>query len=373
MTLFIDALNNAILVFQKAGKKGPGIFRRKEYSFPLNDFDNQKKAIADFLTSQEGIPLFGAKNVDVVLSDLHVGYGSFELPSLSHFKVRDAFETRFKLCYPQFQGMFVHSEEYERTNASVMVQYEFAQKKEFDEIIGLLRNNNVSVANIDYFSSHFIAKPNKSNAFPQVTLVMGLGDSEVIISKGNQILCTYFIGYGTSRLDSGLDYISSPYFMDNELACRFAGYTKGNFASRSALSDDSINRTDPESGLSFAMPKETRILRGESLENYYVKNGYRKLVSIVTDIMLRYSDTPYFIPSSEIKVIGQDVSTSHLLEASKEYETVRFIPHRFDLMAGLEESVGANPLFNSGVKKERRRFDWSKFLTMEIGGGRKKA
>ena len=371
MVLLIDTLNNSICLYEPATKKAAAFFSSMTFEYPLSEFENQKMALMDFLSSDESKPLHDAKSTGLIITDLHIGFGAFDLPALSKFRVKDVFDTRFKLCYPNFEQLYVHNYEYERSNTGVLFQYSFAQKKNIDEILDILKKNDISAVNIEYFSSHFVAALNKTETYPQATFVLGAADCEIIITRADKVVGIYNYGYGTNLLESGIDFLNSAYGPGHDNARRFAGFTKENFANRIPVTDENIGKMPPESGMMFNKPKETRVLKDQALANYNVKNNYRKLLSSVVDVLNRYAAAPYFLPLNEIKVIARDESFDLLNEAAKEFETARLVHIGFDLQNELGRSFANNPLFKGGVMKERRKIDWAKLLTMEIGGKKK--
>ena len=112
-------------------------------------------------------------------------------------------------------------------------------------------------------------------------------------------------------------------------------------------------------------PIQMRVYREK---NYKIKNNIRKLYAWLADNIFFYAGAPYFLPLKEVSVYG-DIETMRLLEASpKEGELFELqYQGEFDPILLLGKDFRGDPLFTTGVRKERRSFDWKKFLSMEIG------
>ena len=113
-------------------------------------------------------------------------------------------------------------------------------------------------------------------------------------------------------------------------------------------------------------------MKDEVLANYKVKNNYRKFYALILDIINRYTMAPWFLPLGEVEVFGPTSVCTALVEAGRANGILQFTQcseSQWNFV--LERQIEPARLFSSVVKKERRRFDWRKLLTMEIGGKKK--
>ena len=94
---------------------------------------------------------------------------------------------------------------------------------------------------------------------------------------------------------------------------------------------------------------------------------------MVLDVTSFYSSSPWFLPIGDINVICSDIFYEHLSEFEKSNENIKFNRLNYDMKTIMTKDVVNNKLFKSVVKGERRKIDWKKFFTMEIGKSKKKA
>ena len=109
-------------------------------------------------------------------------------------------------------------------------------------------------------------------------------------------------------------------------------------------------------------------MKDEMLASYQIKNNFRKYHALIGDIISHFSNAPWFLPLMEIKTFASEEVLSRLNELSPQSGDLVFTHGDFPTLMNMFESpVAKNPLFDSGIRKERRMFDWRKLLTMEIG------
>ena len=367
MNLIIDALRNRICLSEEGTKKESGIAFSADFPFALKTAENQTKALTELLKNEEAKPLFSAKNVSLLLPDDGIGFGTFEVPALSKRKAQDVFDTRFKVSYPDFADYYVYSEEYERSSSGCLYFYTFAKKGPVEQVTSMLKSQNISVGSVGFFSAHIAGSSDAKNVYPKATLFMGKENAELIITKGATVLFAYDFGYGSSLLLDGETFLDSAYHPEHDRSSQFAGFAAENFANQVAFTDENIGKTDPTVGFSVSRPKELRIMKDEVLGNYKIKNNFRKFYSLVADILARYASAPWFLPLFEVELFAPESIAAGLEELGKA-EGVHFkLCAEESWNAILERPVTEARLFKSAVKKERRKFDWRKFLTMEIG------
>ena len=208
--------------------------------------------------------------------------------------------------------------------------------------------------------------------FPNATLIVGKEQSEIFISKADQVFAVSILPMGSDMLLEKEEYLSSPYNLNNDISLKFAACVKANFAANLSLTDDKVLSYDKNDGLSFSVPREVRAIKGASLENYNLKNNFRKFSAMIGDFIDNYSQAPWFMPIQEVKVYGLDEYFEHF-EASIEDASFKYIKANEVLDLARFVEVENNDMFEQEFKEKRRKIDWAKFLTMEIGGKKKKA
>ena len=371
MNIIIDSFNDAIRIFRAPSKKVPCFDFSMPFDFALSSKENQAKALVELLKTEEGAELLKEKDNSLLITDDGIGFGLFEIPAMSHSRQRDIFDTRFKSWFPNFDDYHVRNYEYERAQKTSKYFYTLCRKDTVDLLVNVLKSAGVKVSNVNYFASLYVSTFEKKNAYPIATLVVGKWDSELIISKGDSVLSIACIGYGEKLLNKGEEYLHSAYFKNDDSAAKFAAYAKGNFATRAPFTDENIIRADAAEGISFPAPKELRLLKGDSLVNYNIRNNYRRFVCLISDVFAAYSSAPWFLPLNEVKTISSPEVLAHLQEAAKEEEGLEFTNCDNDLEKVYTSAFGPEKLFSSTIKKGRKRIQWSKFFTMEIGKRKK--
>ena len=368
MNLVIDSFRDMILIYEEGTKKVPDFCYEKRFDYSLCTLENQQKALVEITKEDESLRQTLSKGVKVVIPDTGIGFGTFDLPSLSRFKLRDVFTTRFKSSYPNFEAFHVNDYEYERNESGAMYFYTFCKKDRIQGINSALKAIGSHASSIEYYASHYARSNDPKSLFPHATLFIGERSAELILTKGKKVLYIYEFGYGTDWLNKGDTYVESAYNPNNEKALQFASFATENFAKRVPFSDENIEKSAPDSSFILANPKEVRVMKEDILEAYLVKNKLRKFYSFIADVVAHYAVTPWFLPITNIDVVcEEDIAAA--LNAVEKGEGKLTFTYLGDEPFGrlVKSSIGQNPLFSSGVKKERRRIDWKKLLTMEIG------
>ena len=122
-------------------------------------------------------------------------------------------------------------------------------------------------------------------------------------------------------------------------------------------------------------PKEIRILKEkeDKLHAYNIHNNFRKFYARLLEITDYYSKKPWFFPLKEISVVAEPDVMANLIDIVRDDDTVRFVALYQSINDVVEKGIVDNPMYQKGIKKERRKIDWKAILNMEIGGKKKKA
>ena len=372
MKIIINQFDNKIKLVREANKKQEAFTFEMDVPYQLNTYKAKAKAIHELLTTEEAKELKNEKSNSLLLSDNVIGFGLFELPNLAKNKTKDVFETRFRMNFPNFNDYFFDSMEFSKDQKKVFYFYKFAKRDNVNKILSLFKTNGINISYVNVFSSLFVTDDKDSNAYPIATLVIGDYDSELIISKGNTVFAVNIFGYGKITLLNDKEYLNSAYNFNNDEALSFSGFMKNHFLSNDPIEDENILNVKPEDGLSYTAPKELRLLKENILEQYVIKNNFRKYYARVTEIIDFYSKEPWFFPLKEINVIAPEEVLTHLVEASKEDKLLHFIDQAITFDALFEKEIKDCALFKKGkVKGERRKINWKAFLNMEIGKKKK--
>ena len=367
MNIYIDVHNSLIAIGRLENKKEPSYYFQKEFSYCLDSLESKIRAIQEFLKCEETKILSSDLNNILIISDETIAFGLFDLPKLSRFKIGDVFETRFKSYYPNFNDYFVDYYEYEKNNSGSIYFYTLTKKHIIDEIINVFAKSSIQIKGFNYFADALVQFFENKNEYPEANLIIGKDSSELIISKGNKVISTNYIDYGLKQLIDSNEYFFSPYFYNNIQARKFAGFVKENISAKEIINDVNIYKNSPETGLKYSNPKELRILKESSLSNYTKKNNARKLYALIWDIIEKYSHEPFFLPIKEIKVKTNLEMFELLSLQSEDKDGLMFIYKDYDFTELVKGNTCTNNLYKKMIKKERKKFDWSKFLTMEIG------
>lgn len=368
MNLIIDALHRKISIYRPQAFKTPSFAYSLDFDFNIFVKDGLVSALKEFLSVKEVSDALKSGPVDLIIPDSGIGYGSMELPPLSKVRTKDVFNTRFKLFYPSFEDFYVRSFEYERSKEKVLYFYRFAKRDDLQSILSCIKANGGSVKSIAAYASLFAKQDKEGVLYPKAFLVIGIDDSELIITRGSEVLCVYSLGYGSNTLLNGESFLDSGYSYENDKACKFASFIEENFSKQEELDDTQILLSDASKGLSFHRPKELRIMRDEVLKAYIVRNNIKKMHALIEDVADSYASSPWFLPISEIKVFALKQIIDGLNDSSEDKGKLSFLEgEEGEIEKSFEEEIANDKLFDSKMKGERRKIDWKKLLTMEIG------
>lgn len=375
MIIILDVFENEIRLIKNDPKKPEtNFYLERKFDNTLETFNSRIKVVGDFLKEEEIVNRLKAeKTNNLILTDDTIGYGYFELPGkLVKNRLQDAFTTKFRMAFPNYTDYYVDSFELARNESTVYFFYEFAKRESVDMIVNIFKDHGIKITSINEFSYLFAEKEDSATKFPTATLVVGKHESELIISRGNKVLAVNQFGYGSAVVLNGNHYLISGYNYKNTEALSFAGFMKNHIQSDELVSDANIIATDPSRGLNIALPKEFRLLKDEQLEQYVIRSNFRKFYARIVEILEFYSAAPWFFPMNEIHFVGEIDVITGLVEASQEENQLHFVDLTSNAKELMEKGVGHNPLFDKVAKvKERKRIDWKKFFTMEIGKKKK--
>ncbi len=370
MNILLDAFTNRIWLYKPGNKKQPEYRSFFEPKSDLNSPVSCMHALSEFLTEDTVNLLKNDALNHLVLPDFPVAFGTFSLPILSRFKIRDVFETRFKLCYPNFQDYFLTFEEYHRGEEDSLFFYTVGKKDDIDALVSVFKKNGIRISGIDYFAHYVTSNLENKAVYPSCYLFVGPSSSEVVLCKGNKVLSISTCEYGEKEILNVDQYLESAYFYDNERSLKYASFVHDNFMTRNPLTDKSIDSADTAS-LERQKPRPLRMLKGPALEAYLLKNNIRKFCSYLNDVADYFAQDPWFIPISNIKIVSTDNFYSVLSDISKEYRSLEYEKASASVEELVTYPVHENALFKKTLKKERRTIDWGKFFSMSIGPKKK--
>lgn len=370
MNIIFDIVNNSIVVSKAGTKKTPPFLKIKQFDYPLINLENQQKALMDAIDPEIVTMAKGEKTNSLLLGDNIIATGLEELPPLSKSKVKDAFITRFKMFFPDFEQFYVSSFELERNKQHVHCLYEMTRRNNVSSLLEILKKKEITIKNVDYFTNQVNKLSNSAIDYPSARLFVGKDVSLVVIVKGSHLYGVNVLEFGTKDLFKNDEYLNSPYNLENGEAMKFAACVKANFASNLQLSDEKILSYDAQIDVA-SLPREMRALKGEMLENYYIKNNFRKYSSMVGDVIETYSSAPWFLPLQSIEVVCNEEIYMHLENSLNENVGFKYIKSTLNVEKLYTCDINNNSLFTQQFKKERRQIDWSKFLSMEIGKKKK--
>lgn len=370
MKIVLNPFTNKIGLYKPASKKEEPISIEVEANYPLNTPSSCIHALDEFLQSESAEILKKEKTNLLIIPDYPVAFGTFSLPVLSRFKIHDIFETRFKSCYPSFENYYLKYREYHRGDEESLYFYTFAKKIDVTSILSAFKKTGIHITSTDYFAHHVTSNLEKKDNYPTCFLFVGESCSEFVLCKGAEVLSMVMSNQGEKAILNASDYVESPYFSDNVRAKKYSAFMKESLITKKELNDASIEST-PISDLEHPKPRALRMLKGHALEAYLVKNGIKKYLSFVGDLINYFALDPWFIPISEIKVFSTDNFYNQLIEHASEYVpfVLERVPKSFDDIISLPGKN--NSLFRKSIKKERRTIDWSKFFSMSIGPKKK--
>ena len=371
MNIFIDSLTNSIIACDLQKKKVQTGALKMEFKFPLRTKANKIKALTDFLNSEEGKAISKDESVSLILSDDCVFTGCMQFPPFSGRKLNDAFETKFKICYPSFLQYFVDYSMYERNTSNSFMVYTISKIDQVDEFKRVFKSFNFELKNIEYFSNLLTYDLDSKINLTNPKLVFGTNSTELVFIKGKQVVGRTLIRLGTKDLFDDTSYLDSTYNLNSDEAFKYATLHKLNFDTKDEISDELIQQQAIDDSFNATKPREVRLLKDESLKNYCLKQLIRKIHSHICDSIDLYSKSPWFFPIREIEVIGDERVVELLNSASSENE-VKYIKSNVSLDTLYAKKVNNNVLFTKTLKQvERRKIDWQKFFSMEIGKKKK--
>lgn len=372
MNVFIDLIHDSITITKTFSKKMVPFKVEKSFEYPLIVSNNAEKALTDILDNEVISALKSEKSNSLILGDDLVSFNIEELPIVSKGKLNDIFETRFKMYFPNFKSYFLKYSELERNSDRSYYFYEISKREKLNNILNLLKAKDIQIGAINHFSNVYANTFLSQTSFPTATLIIGENRSEIFITKGNKTFAVDIINIGSKQLLEKEKYMASSYNLGNDESKKFAACVKANFAANLTLTDEMILSYEKEDGLDFAVPREVRAIKGASLETYNLKNNFRKFTSMMADFVDAYSQAPWFMPVPEINVYANS-EVFELLEASAVDTSFKYVKASKDIETMIISDVVNNDLFSQEYKEKRRKIDWAKFFSMEIGGKKKKA
>lgn len=376
MIIFIDTFNNMIKTVRLESKKETPYYYEESYDFDLSIFENKLKAISLFSASEGGIELKKGRYHQLILSDDLLGLGQMALKNVGRQKYYDVFMTQVRLSFPKPDvDYFYRGYEYDRDDKNVYFNYEIAKRDYINRLLTVFRNGGISLADKNVFASIFCVRDKNTVPYPIPVLIIGKNNSELAIVKGDKVLSINVFGYGSDVLLDGNSYLNSAYNYDNERCLKLASLIKNHIASGEEINDANINNANAEEALNYIEPKEKRLLKEkeEQLHAYNIHNNFRKLYARILEITEYYAKAPWYFPLKDINVIASSEVMANLIDITKEDEAIRFVAFYQNVNDIIEKGIVDDKLYSQGIKKERRKIDWKAFLTMEIGGKKKKA
>lgn len=370
MIIFINSFANFLAFVRNDSKKAGNYLYTKSFNYSILSLSNKIKAIKDSFENEEVINELHKESNQLIISDEVIGYDTSELPSLNKKKLDDIFNTNFRMCYPDFNNYYLKYHELSKDDAHSYYFYEFAKRNVITKIIDAFKEHGIKISSINNFASLFTVNA-KTLSYPKATLVIGEYSSELIITKGDSVYGINLFRFGEKTLLNKSFYLDSAYGFNNDESISYAGFIKSSIKSKTVMNDESIINTPITEGFSSNPPKELRLLKEQQLENYILKNNYRKYYAHVLSNIMFYNDSPYFFPIKEVEVISSDESFKMIDEFARNDKTINFVRSNESIDKLIKKGISHNPLFDTKVSKERRRIDWGKLLTMEIGKKKK--
>ena len=371
MNIFVNLLSNSLIISEPLNKKRIPYYKEFTFSYSLKTLDNKIRAFNEILTDEVCKIFTNEVNNTLLLSDDAVFHGLMSIPAFSSRKTKDAFETKFKIEIPNFSEYYLVYDEHERNSSNSFIRFTISREKQSKALIDVFEHHNIKVKNVEYlgraFSNYY---QNKSN-YPQATLLIGSDSSEMILTKAGVILGGTIIDVGSKHLLDSNTLINSTFNVGNEESLKYVSFHKEHFDTKESLSDEIILKYSINESFIPRQPKEERVIKGASLENYIVKTNFIKFHARILDILDTYKEAPYFLPIQEVNVSCTDEVFGNLLTANK-VENFKYVQTKNNIKTVLESSIHHNPLFSTKLTvKERRKIDWAKLLTMEIGKKKK--
>ena len=372
MIIGINTITSSITINKASLKKTTDFVRVFNFDYSLLPFENKIKAIHEVLATDAIDLLNTTKTRTLLLPDELVFSDTMELPPLPKGKVKDVFETRFKLLYPQSGDLYMTYREIERSKKRIVVQFTIANVSKIRKLIDTFFEQGIIINFIDFYSHHFITQYAKVSDSPKAYLFVGNHNSELIIYKKNVEVLSQSIKFGEQELFDTTNFFESAYNLENREAKRYASYIKKNFASSVQATDEEIFMTEIGEEYYPTEPREIRVLKDQALESYIIRHNFRLLHGLVSDCIEFCSKSSWPVNVSNVTVISSDNVYITLNEASEEDDM--YIKADYSLNDILSRPVAANLLFsnnNIAKEKKRRKINWSKFFSINIGKKKK--
>ena len=375
MIICLNTVGNAITLNRSSAKKGNDYTRTFVFDYSLLPFDNKIKAIHEILVEEVIKELNSERAHTLLIPDEFVFSDVVECPPLAKGKTEDIFNTRFRLLFTQPGDFYMSFREIERNKSKAVIQYTVANVNKIKRITDAFFERGVVINSIEFYSHHFINQFAKQSELPTGYLFIGEHNSELIIYKNDIEVLSQNVKFGEKELFDPENFLESAYNLNNNEAKKYTSYIKKNFASSVQASDDEILRTEIDEELLPSTPREIRVLKDQALENYVLKHNFRLLHGFVLDCLDLVNKAPWFIPVNSINVVCSESTYEKLIDASEEDRKEMYVHADFVLNDVLNKPVIGNSLFAKDsivTEKQRRRIEWSKILTMELGGKKKK-
>lgn len=371
MNIVFDLLNNCVVAASIQTKKDPLKIVTKTFSYSLNTPENKVKALNEVLNSQDILQFNNDLTVSLLMSDDILFTGCMQFPPFSGGKLYDAFETRFKICYPNYTSYYLNYSVFEKNNANSMVLYSIAKAKLIEDLKNIITKHNKTVKSIDYLSDLFKQNNKTKTEAINAKLLVGEANMELLIFKGKTLISSNFIELGTKVLFEESPYLDSTYNINSDLAYKYSSLHILNYETKDSVNDESIRNAQINDSLNFSDPREVRLLKGDSLANYCLRQNIRRVHAHILDVVQHFSQTPWFFPIHEVEVVGDKRVLEQLLDVEGEKE-INYIQSEINIENFFRKEIPNNVLFTKILKqKERRKIDWQKFLSMEIGKKKK--
>ena len=235
MNILLDPFTNRIYIF-KPGTSRTLAFRADEpASSPLDSVDSCIHALEDIEESDCMNILKSQSGNTLILPDFLIGFGTFVLPSLSKLKMGDAFQTRFKLCYPKYKEYYMTSEEYRRSDSSVTYFYTFAVRKNIEMIVSYFKSRKVVITDVDYYANVVGSNLEKDKKYPAYYLFVGDDYSEFMVWGGTHPIGTVSIPFGRQTITNPEKYLESGYFYKNDRAKKYSAFLAESYTTEKEL------------------------------------------------------------------------------------------------------------------------------------------
>ena len=371
MNILINTISRSIILSRPPYKKSEPFFKEFTFSYSLTSNQNKIKAIESILNSDVTSLLSNEATNTLIVSDDCLFNGITSLPAFSKGKTKDAFETKFKISYPNFLSYYLFYSEYERNSNNTLMRYTFANAKCIDAIRDTFKHHQINISNIEYFGNVLAISYGTQNNYPRILVCVGDYETEIVVLKGQTVLGTSIIELGQKQLLDKSRFFESSYNVGNQQALKYASFHKTHFDTKDLLTDEIINKNEINEAFISVKPREARILKESALESYHLKHNFIKYHAQIMDIVDFYSKAPYFLPVNSISVFSSDEFFGNLLLVNSDNK-IKYKKEQQELLKLLDKNIENNKLFTSKLSnKVRRKIDWAKFFTMEIGKKKK--